>query len=303
MAWCIPKHHCQEVCELRVDSHQHFWSLQRGDYDWLTPELEALYRDFLPPDLEPILKAGGVQRTIAVQAAATVAETEYLLRLAEEHTFIAGVVGWVDMDEPETALNDLNRLQNNPHFLGVRPMIQNIADPDWMLRDSLTPIFEKLIELNLRFDALVLPPHLENLRTLLGRHPQLQCVIDHAAKPAIADASWQPWADNMAALAQETNCYCKFSGLLTEAGDRTDDDTLQPYAAHLLECFGPQRLMWGSDWPVLTLAGDYAAWLQQSERLLKHLPEVERAAVFGDTATTFYGLNSRAPLVPTEGDQ
>ena len=275
---------------MRIDSHQHFWSLQRGDYDWLTPELEKLYRDFLPTELQPMLKAAGVERTILVQAATTVAETEYLLSLASKHDFIAGVVGWVDMDDPDAALLDLDRLHNNPWFLGVRPMIQDIADPDWMLRDDLTPIFEQMIELNLRFDALVLPAHLENLRQLLQRHPQLQCVVDHAAKPAIATASWQPWADNMAVLAAGTNCYCKLSGLLTEAGARTDDDSLQPYVAHLLQCFGAQRLMWGSDWPVLTLASDYSAWLQQSERLLQHLPDAEQAAIFGGTAKTFYGL-------------
>lgn len=287
---------------MRIDSHQHFWKLQRGDYDWLTPELATLYRDCQPAELEPMLKAANVQRTILVQAATTVAETEYLLRLAEQHSFIAGVVGWVDMDDPATALKDLNRLQSNPHLLGIRPMIQDIADPNWMLRNTLTPIFETLIDLNLRFDALVLPAHLENLRTLLHRHPQLPCVIDHAAKPAIADASWQPWADDMAALAQEMKCYCKLSGLLTEAGERTSDEALQPYTAHLLACFGPQRLMWGSDWPVLTLAGDYAGWLQQSERLLQHLSATEQEAIFGATATTFYGLDTHAPLVPTKGN-
>ncbi len=274
---------------MRIDSHQHFWSLQRGDYGWLTPALDLLYRDFLPQDLQPMLAAAGVQRTLLVQAAATVAETEYLLSLAEKHAFIAGVVGWVDMDDP-TALNDLARLHKNPYLLGVRPMIQDIADPDWMLRDDLTPIFERMMELNLRLDALVLPAHLENLRQLLQRHPQLQCVIDHAAKPNIAAASWQPWADNMAELAAGTNSYCKLSGLLTEAGARTDDDALRPYVAHLLACFGAQRLMWGSDWPVLTLAGDYRNWQQQSERLLQHLPDAERDAIFGATAKTFYGL-------------
>lgn len=278
---------------MRIDSHQHFWQLQRGDYDWLTPELDALYRDFLPPDLEPMLQAAGVAQTVLVQAATTVAETEYLLGLAEQHAFIAGVVGWVDMDDPATALADLDRLQHNPCLLGVRPMIQDIADPDWVLRDTLTPVFEKLIALNLRFDALVLPAHLANLRTLLGRHPQLQCVIDHGAKPVIADAGWQPWADAMAALAQETGCYCKFSGLLTEAGERTGDDALQPYTEHLLACFGAQRLMWGSDWPVLTMAGDYSGWLQQAERLLQHLPAAEQEAIFGANAIKFYGLDAR----------
>ncbi len=288
---------------MRIDSHQHFWSLPRGDYGWLTPELEKLYRDFLPTELQPLLQAAGVERTILVQAAKTVAETEYLLSLASKHAFIAGVVGWVEMDEPDAALLDLDRLHNNPWFLGVRPMIQDIADPDWMLRDDLTPIFERMIELNLRFDALVLPAHLENLRMLLGRHPQLQCVIDHAAKPAIAAASWQPWADNMAALAAQTNCFCKLSGLLTEAGAHTDDASLQPYITHLLECFGAQRLMWGSDWPVLTLAGEYSGWSEQSERLLQHLPDAERTAIFGATASTFYGLDQRTPLVPKEGSQ
>jgi L-fuconolactonase len=250
-----------------------------------------------------MLQAAGVARTILVQAATTVAETEYLLSLASKHDFIAGVVGWVDMDDPDAALADLDRLHRNPWFLGVRPMIQNIADPDWMLRATLTPIFERMIALNLRFDALVLPVHLGNLRALLARHPRLQCVVDHAAKPAIATASWQSWADDIAALAAGANCYCKLSGLLTEAGARTDDAALRPYIEHLLACFSAQRLMWGSDWPVLTLAGDYSAWLQQSERLLQHLPDAERAAIFGANARTFYGLDQRTLLVPNEGGQ
>jgi L-fuconolactonase len=275
---------------VRIDSHQHFWQLQRGDYGWLTPALETLYRDFLPCDLKPMLHAAGIDKTVLVQAAATVAETDYLLRLADEHDFIAGVVGWVDMDAPATALDDLVRLQQSRYLLGVRPMIQSIADPQWMLRDSLTPLFESLVALNLRFDALVLPVHLENLRILLGRHPRLQCVIDHAAKPNIAEASWQPWADDLAALAQDTGCYCKLSGLLTEAGGRTGDESVGRYVAHLLDCFGTQRLMWGSDWPVLIQAGDYAAWLQQCERLLQHLPGAERDAIFGGNARTFYAL-------------
>jgi L-fuconolactonase len=285
------KHHCREVRDMRIDSHQHFWSLQRGDYHWLTPGLETLYQDFLPPDLEPMLQAAGVERTILVQAATTVVETQYLLSLAGRHSFIAGVVGWVDMDEPATALDDLRHLQGDACLLGVRPMIQDIADPDWMLRDQLTPVFEQLIASNLRFDALLRPPHLQNLRRLLDRHPKLPCVIDHAAKPDIASASWQPWADDMAALAAGTNCYCKLSGLLTEAGARTDDDALRPYVEHLLQCFGAQRLMWGSDWPVLTLASHYGDWIQQSERLLRHLGAVEQEAIFGATAKAFYGLD------------
>lgn len=273
----------------RIDSHQHFWQLQRGDYDWLGPDLGPLYRDYQPPELATHLRTAGIDQTILVQAATSVAETDYLLSLADQHTFIAGVVGWIDMDAPD-ALAQLAPLAEHPKLLGIRPMIQDIADPQWMLRDELAPVYRELIRRNLRFDALVKPPHLDALLVLLQRYPELPVVIDHGGKPDIANEAFAPWANRMQTLAQETHACCKLSGLLTEAGPAAGAEQLRPYVDHLLQCFGPQRLMWGSDWPVLNLAADYAHWLTLTTALLADLKDTDRDAIMGGTATRFYGL-------------
>lgn len=273
----------------RIDSHQHFWQLQRGDYGWLSPALGVLYRDYAPPELAAYLHGAGIDKTVLVQAAATVAESDYLLSLADQHAFIAGVVGWIDMDAPD-ALAQLAHLARHPQLLGIRPMIQDIADPGWMLREELAPVYRELIARGLRFDALVKPPHLDALLTLLQRYPELPVVIDHGGKPDIAGAAFAPWADRMQALAQQTRACCKLSGLLTEAGPGAGADELRPYVEHLLQCFGPERLMWGSDWPVLNLAGDYPQWLALTQALLVDLDDTARDAIMGGTAARFYGL-------------
>ena len=273
----------------RIDSHQHFWLLNRGDYGWLTDDLAPLYRDFLPDDLHPLLLRAGIHQTILVQAAPTLRETHYLLQLAEETDFIAGVVGWVDMEQPSAA-NDVEALAGQPLFLGIRPMIQDIPDPAWMLRPQLQPVYERLTELNLTFDALVKPQHLQNLYTLLCRYPDLDVVIDHGAKPDIANNVFQPWADEIATIAADTSAFCKLSGLLTEAGNEPVYEKLQPYVQHLLDCFGAERLMWGSDWPVLELAADYRTWNDVSNQFLRNLAMDERLRILGGNAKTFYGL-------------
>ena len=274
---------------MRIDAHQHFWNIERDDYGWLTPELTALYRDFLPLDLEPILKAHDIAGTILVQAAPTVAETEYLLSLAEQNAFIRGVVGWVDFGHP-TAPKDIARLAKNSAFVGVRPMIQDIADPDWMLQDCLTPTFEALIAEGLTFDALTLPEHLPNLRKLLARHPDMRVVIDHASKPLIKDSIMTGWAEDMAAIARETQAFCKLSGLVTEASPDWRIQDLRPYVDHLLETFGAQRLIWGSDWPVCTLNSAYSRWVQATEDLLKGLSSTDQEAILGKNAVQVYRL-------------
>lgn len=275
---------------MKVDCHQHFWQLERGDYDWLTPDLEILYRNFLQKDLTPHLVNTGVDRTVVVQAAPTEAETEYLLNLAEQNESIAGVVGWVDM-ESASAPNRLAELSNNPWFKGIRPMIQDIADDNWMLSAQLEPAFVAIQSLNLSFDALVFPRHLNNLFTLLRRYPNLRCVIDHGAKPNIANGDWDIWAEGMSKLAKETNAYCKLSGLLTEAGDNADHDHLKPYMKHLLECFGSDRLMWGSDWPVLELAGDYVNWHHMAREFITQTEPDAVPKVMGLNAINFYRLD------------
>ncbi len=270
-----------------IDAHQHFWQLARGDYGWLTPDLAPIYRDFMPSDLEPHLSRHGIDGTILVQAAPTVAETDFLLDLAEKTPLVLGVVGWADFASPSAA-SDIARLAQHPKLVGLRPMIQDIADDDWMLRVDLTAAFEAMITANLTFDALVLPRHLSNLRQLLARHPKLRTVIDHAAKPEIASGKFDDWAEGIAALAKETNAYCKLSGLLTEAGDGWEPDNLTPYVTHLMDHFGPQRLVWGSDWPVLTLAASYETWLRISKTYVSD--DAARAAVFGANAARLYRL-------------
>ncbi|MEH6605123.1 MAG: amidohydrolase family protein [Pseudomonadales bacterium] len=274
---------------MRIDSHQHFWQLQRGDYGWLDESLGVLYRDYQPTELAGHLAAGSISKSIVVQAAATVEESKYLLALAEEFDFIAGVVGWIDMDG-DNALPQLAGLAAHDKLLGIRPMIQDIADPEWMLQPALDPIFRQLIGRQLCFDALVKPGQLDNLTVLLRRYPDLRVVIDHAAKPNIAEGEFEPWAAKMQTIASETQAYCKLSGLLTEAADGATMSDLQPYMQHLLECFGAERLMWGSDWPVLNLAADYAGWLSISEQFISVLPDGDQQAIMGHTAAQFYQL-------------
>lgn len=274
----------------KVDSHQHFWQLERGDYGWLTPELGELYRDYLPGDLDPLLRETGVQRTVLVQAAPTLEETHFMLRIAADSETVAGVVGWVDMENPGECLRSLEELSDVEKFVGVRPMIQDIGDPDWMLRPELDAAFRKAIQLDLRFDALVLPEHLPNLLTLLQRYPELKLVIDHGAKPRIGAYEMEPWASDIARIAEESDAFCKLSGLITETAESQTYADVWPYCNHLLSCFGADRLMWGSDWPVLNLRGNYGDWHAAFSEWLSLLSESERNDVFGGTAVRFYGL-------------
>jgi L-fuconolactonase len=275
---------------MRIDAHQHFWRVARGDYAWLTPKLAPIYRDFGVADLRPHLAAAGIAATVLVQAAPTEAETEFLLALAAESGgMVRAVVGWIDFDAPD-ASRRLERLARNPLLRGVRPMMQDIADTDWMLSAALEPAFRAVIDLGLRFDALVQPRHLGNLRRLLDRYPGLELVIDHGAKPAIAAGAREPWAAEMRALARETNAWCKLSGLVTEAGARWTVADLRPYAEHLLDCFGSERLIWGSDWPVVELAGGYDRWWPTTAELLRPLDDASRERILGANAARFYRI-------------
>ncbi|MEW6997724.1 amidohydrolase [Colwelliaceae bacterium BS250] len=276
---------------MRIDSHQHFWQINRGDYDWLTPELDVLYKDLLPADIKPLLSQSGVNKTILVQATATTAETDFMLTLAAQHDFIAGVVGWIDM-ESEQGLLDLQRFSQNPLFKGIRPMLQDIEDINWMLKPQLAPVFDMLIAKSLTFDALVLPQHLDVLFTLINRYPRLKVVIDHGAKPPIKDGSSDDWYEKIAEISSNSLVYCKLSGLVTEAGDNPELTTINPYMHHLLMCFGAERLMWGSDWPVVNLASNYAKWVKQVETFVHPLTAQEQEYIWATTAQKFYAINS-----------
>lgn len=274
----------------RIDAHQHFWDIARGDYHWLTPELGPIYRNFLPSDLAPNLEAHGISGTILVQAAPTLAETRFMLSLADNSLAVKGVVGWVDFESTD-APQIISDLAAHPALVGLRPMIQDIEDDDWMLRDNLTPAFEALIANDLTFDALTFPRHLENLSALLIRFPDMRVVIDHGSKPLIRDSLIDDWAASMKQLAADTNAFCKLSGLVTEAKPDWSVDDLRPYVDHLLSTFGPQRILWGSDWPVCLLASSYERWVEATETLLNGLTPDEKDAVLGLNALRAYGLN------------
>lgn len=275
-----------------IDAHQHFWHPARGDYGWIPEGHPILDRPYGPDDLAPERAASGVAQTVIVQAAPSVEETEYLLGIADATPSVAGVVGWVNFEDRSHKAH-LERLARHPKFLGVRPMIQDIADDDWMLRDDIQWAFEALIDLDLSFDALGVPRHLENVLTLLTRHRDLRVVLDHCMKPEIArgpEQAFEAWARSMTLLAEQTGACCKLSGLITEDGSNWTVDRLRPYTDHVLAAFGPARVMWGSDWPVCRLRGEYGDWFEAATALTDSLSSEDRDAVFSGTARAFYRL-------------
>lgn len=278
---------------MMIDAHQHYWNPARGDYDWMPMDNEVLARQYAPADLTPHLKKHAIKATMLVQAAATIQETEYMLGIADATPSVAGVVGWIDFEKPDD-LAHLKRLANHPKFLGVRPMIQDIPDVDWMLREDVQWGFKAVSDLGLTFDALGFPQHLENFHTILKRYPEMRVVVDHCMKPQIRDHSPENlafWANGMAKIAEETNAFCKFSALVTEANPDWKVADLRPYTDHLFKVFGADRMMWGSDWPVCQLAATYDEWREAAVDLTSHLNQAERAAVFGGTAKAFYRLD------------
>ena len=278
---------------MRVDAHHHVWRLSRGDYGWLkpTPELLPIYRDFMLRELRPMLRGANVGATVLVQAAPTVDETRFLLEVANASGgLVRGVVGWVDL-AGDDAVATLGALAADPLLKSVRPMLQDLPDPSWIARPEVQTALAALPALGLRFDALVKPRELKPLLETLERHPDLAVVIDHCAKPDIANGGWQPWADDLAAIARDTGAHCKLSGLVTEAGRGWSVDALRRYVAHVLDGFGTGRVIWGSDWPVVTLAATYAEWVEAGDELLAGLTQGERDAIYGGNARRFYGLD------------
>ncbi len=274
---------------LSIDAHQHYWDPARGDYFWMVPG-GKLDRVFGPSDLRPSLARNRIGGTVLVQAAPTLDETDYLLSIADAEPTVLGVVGWIDFED-RSHLAALERFKRHPKFKGVRPMIQDIADPKWVKHANLNWAFEALVDLDLRFDALLHPQHILPLMRRLLRHPDLKVVVDHAAKPQIEDANFAPWSADIARLAAETSSLVKLSGLVTEAGKNWTESDLRPYASHVLDCFGASRVMFGSDWPVCLRACSYDRWFDAASSLTGALSDADCAAVFGGNAVRFYGLN------------
>jgi len=276
---------------MRIDAHQHYWKIERGDYDWMrAPAVRPIRRDFLPQDLAPELDKHGIERTVVVQAAATLAETDFLLGLAREHPSVAGVVGWLDVEAPDFGAT-LARYARDPLFLGIRPMLQDLPDDEFLLRPRVLDNLRELAHVGRTLDLLVLPRHLPIVVRALELIPDLRAVVDHCAKPDLRSASLDDWRDGIARVASFSNVACKLSGLVTEAPPGAGAVVFAPAVEHVRSVFGPERLLFGSDWPVCTLSASY-------DRVVEILGEILGASLdgaferklFGENAERFYGI-------------
>ncbi len=271
-----------------IDAHQHVWRIGENDCRWPPPDLAAIRRNFLVDELESLAAPLGVQGSVLVQSQESDRDTDWLLEQAEGADFVKAVVGWVDL-KSDAAAARIAALAEHRKMRGLRPMLQNLPSDTWILDAEIEPAVEAMIAHRLVFDALVFTRHLCHLRIFARRYPQLAIVIDHAAKPPIRSGQLEPWRTEISALAALPNVWCKLSGLLTEAASDQDMHALGPFVDHLIRVFGPYRLMWGSDWPVLNLAGDYGQWLRLARRLCGGGPAALRA-VFDGTARVVYRL-------------
>ncbi|XDA97171.1 amidohydrolase family protein [Sulfitobacter sp. LCG007] len=274
-----------------VDAHHHFWQVSRGDYGWMTPDLAPLLRDFGPEDLAPLNAAAGIDRTILVQATETEAETDFLLDLAARSETVAGVVGWLDM----TARDFRDRLAHyraQPKWVGLRPMLQE-HDPSLILSSAFRDSLAVVARQDVPFDILTFPAHLPNLLRVLADVPPLRGIVDHISKPDMTQDDLGQWGRDMAALASRPTLMCKVSGLVTEAGPDWSADRIRPYLRHVANCFGPDRLVFGTDWPVCTLAATHADVVGLARTLLGEIFTVaELARIFGKNAVAFYKLDA-----------
>ena len=272
---------------MRIDAHQHFWRYKRAEYGWIDDSMDVLRRDFRPTDLKPQLDDLGFDACVAVQARQTPAETTWLLQLADTFPFIAGVVGWVDLQSPDIE-RELEVLSAHPKLVGVRHIVQSEPD-DFLLRPDFLRGIALLRRFDLPYDILIYPRHLKTARDFVVRFPDQRFVLDHMAKPEIRTGAIDEWRTDLKNLARLPNIYCKLSGLMTEADWRGwTEDELRPYLDVAFECFGADRLMIGSDWPVCTLAAPYDMTMTAYLDYLIRCSDAERAAVLGGTAERFY---------------
>lgn len=275
-----------------VDSHQHFWQVGRFAYPWLTKDLGVLYRDYLPSDIEPVLKRNSVARTVVVQASNSIDESRWLLELANDHSYIAGVVGWVDLMQPQVDAQ-LEELTRNSKFKGIRHLVESEGADDWLIQPPVVDGLRRLSAHKLTFDLLVHTRHLRYLPQLIESCPELNFVIDHLAKPPIATREIDEWFLAFQPVAKYANVSCKLSGLVTEATHASWKlEDIRPYVDRALEIFGPARLMFGSDYPVCLLAASYDRVLELCHDLLSGLSAEDLDKILGDNATAFYKLNT-----------
>jgi L-fuconolactonase len=293
----------EERIKIKIDSHQHFWKLDRKDYSWLNEDVIALYRDFMPEDLKPFLEKNQIEKTIVVQAAPTVEETLFLLSLYEEHDWIAGVVGWLDLSS-STFNNQLDALLNHPGFIGLRPMLEDLEKDDWILQKEVLQNMELLLKHKIPLDLLIKPKHFPHILRLMKTFPDLHVVIDHLAKPDIKNQQLNDWKNSIEKLSLFPHVMCKVSGLITEASPhKWKISDFKPYIYHVLHTFGTDRIMFGSDWPVCNLSGTYEDVVKVLlNNLPRNLQEKELSKIFGDNAQKFYQIGERRMIRNGKGN-
>lgn len=276
---------------MRIDSHQHYWKVERGDYHWMTSAVPVLYRDYLPSDLRASLLKHDIQKTVLVQAAQTVAETDFLLDLAAEDESIAGVVGWLNLEASDFP-TQFERYRKNPKFIGIRPMLQDTADDRWILRPQVLSALRVIADADFPFEFLTYSRHLPFVGEVLDIIPRMRAVIDHISKPEIRTHKLEPWRSWITRLSRHPNLFCKLSGMITEADHlHWSVDDLRPYIDHVVQCFGFDRIMFGSDWPVCLCAGSYDQVIGAlREVLASSLNEENEAKLFGGNAQRFYKI-------------
>jgi len=277
---------------MKIDSHQHFWryNLDKADYGWIDSRMEILKRDYLPADLQPLLAQAGIDGCVAVQARQTLTETEALLQMAAENDFIKGVVGWVDLRAADVE-TQLARFGQFPKFKGVRHIIHDEPDDLFMLQPEFLRGLGKLRSFNLTYDWLLFPKHLSTAIDVSQKYPEQRFVVDHLAKPPMRDKRVDPWEAHIREIATNPNVYCKVSGMVTETHwKQWQPEDFRPYLDIVFDCFGVDRLMFGSDWPVCTLSGSYAEVYNLAQSYVRQRSNGAMDKVFGDNATKFYHL-------------
>jgi len=276
---------------MRIDAHQHFLDIHRFQYPWMPPGESPLRRNYVPQDLEPILKRNRFEGSVVVQANTIIEETLWLLELASEHEFVRGIVGWVDLTDPRVGTT-LDKFQRHAKFKGVRHLVHDEPDVNWLLRADVIAGLRELARREIPYDLLLRPQHLKIVLGVAEKVPGLRMVVDHIAKPPIATGGMDDWAEDMATVAKIPNVYCKLSGMITEADPRGwKAEHLRPYVAHVLNVFGTERLMFGSDWPVCTLAGSWKEVLAAFTQAIGPQPIEVREKLLGGTAEKFYLLS------------
>jgi L-fuconolactonase len=274
----------------RIDSHHHLWQFNAAEFDWIDDRMKVLQRDYLSADLEKVLHAENIDGAVAVQARQSIDETEWLLAMAARCECIRGVVGWAPLADSELE-RALDALASNPILKGFRHVIQAEPDENYILREDFNRGISALTKAGLVFDILILERQLPQAIEFVSRHPRQRFVLDHIGKPAIADHRYEPWRTNIARLAERENVSCKVSGMVTEASWQSwSEDDLRPYWDSVLEAFTPQRLMFGSDWPVCLVASSYSRWLEVVHKWVRRLSAPEQERILGATATEVYQL-------------